>query len=268
MTTERLRLEERRDLVVRDIEELDQQVEGGEIDVATAQDLRSAYQRELESLEAAIERLPASAPELTVGSISRRDQAPRARSPRTVLISSIVIVVALSAAIALAARDTSPNGIDQATGPGALTVDPASVSSEELEAVVAANPNINGMRMALADRYFAAEDYGSALDHYLYIAENNPTADEESKVLARIGWMAYITDQPEAAEDYVLASLRVDPANAEATLYLGFITMYGLGDAEGAIPQLEAALELPNLSPSVVSQVEAALQEARQGGTP
>jgi tetratricopeptide (TPR) repeat protein len=149
-----------------------------------------------------------------------------------------------------------------------LTVDPASVSSEELEAVVAANPNINGMRMALADRYFAAEDYGSALDHYLYIAENNPTADEESKVLARIGWMAYITDQPEAAEDYVLASLRIDPTNAEATLYLGFITLYGLGDAEGAIPQLEAALELPNLSPSVVSQVEAALEEARQGGTP
>jgi len=114
----------------------------------------------------------------------------------------------------------------------------------------------------------SAEEYGSALDHYLYIAENNPTADEESKVLARIGWMAYITDQPEAAEDYVLASLRVDPANAEATLYLGFITMYGLGDVEGAIPQLEAALELPNLSPSVVSQVEAALEEARQGGTP
>jgi tetratricopeptide (TPR) repeat protein len=259
MTTERLRLEERHRLVVRDIEELDQQVEDGEIDVATAQDLRSAYQRELESLKAAIERLPATAPEVIVGSISRSDQAPRVRSPRTVLISSIVIVVALSAAIALAARDASPE---------ALTVDPASVSNEELEAVIAANPNINGMRMALADRYFAAEEYGSALDHYLYIADNNPTADEESKVLARIGWMAYITDQPEAAEDYVLASLRVDPANAEATLYLGFITMYGLGDAEGAIPQLEAALELPNLSPGVVSQIEAALQEARQGGTP
>ena len=95
-----------------------------------------------------------------------------------------------------------------------------------------------------------------------------PLPADESRALARVGWMAYLTDIPESAEEYILASLRVDPANGEAVLYLGFITYYGLGDAEAAIPQLEAALELPNLSDHVVIQIEAALEEARQAVTP
>ena len=140
------------------------------------------------------------------------------------------------------------------------------MSNEELEGVVAANPNINAMRLALADRYFAAEEYSSALDHYLYIAENDPTPTEEGIALARLGWMAYATGLSEAAEEYVLSSLDADPTNTEATLFLGFITLYGLEDAERAIPQLEAALEIPDLRADIVTQIEAALEEARGGG--
>lgn len=270
MISERSRLVQRRDVVRRDLEELAQQVADGEIDEATAAELNSSYARELEVLEAALKDLPEDLPEpeperapVAVKRVSQ--QATKARSPRRVVIGSLIIVVALSAAIAFAARDATPDE-PVAASPGGLTVDPTSVSNEQLEAVVAANPDVNAMRMALADRYFAAEDYGSALDHYLYIAENNPTPPEESKALARIGWMAYGTGLPEAAVEYVESSLAVDPTNDEATLFLGFILLYGVGDAQAAIPHLEEALQIPGLSADIVSQIQEALEDARAGG--
>lgn len=277
MTTERTELVERRELVKRDLEELGTQVEEGEVTAATAERLRSAYLAELDSLDHAIRDLPA--PEAA----SARERRPEARSkgngedgpsaggrsPKAIIVGSLVIVAILSVVIAFAARDSSPREQEGAeVGTGELTIDPDSVSNEQLEEVVAANPGIIGMRMALADRYFDAEEYGSALDHYLHIADNATDPTDESKALARIGWMAYITGLPQEADRYVAASLRVDPANAEGVLYRGFVTLYGLGDAAAAIPELESALQLSNLSANVVSQIETALDEAREATTP
>ena len=150
--------------------------------------------------------------------------------------------------------------------PGGLTVDPNSVSNDQLEDVVAQNPDINAMRMALADRYFEEENFSQALDHYLYIAENNPTPAEEGRALSRIGWMAYTTGQPETAEQYLQTSLTVDPTNAESKLFLGFVLLYGLEDAEAAIPWLEEVAEVPDLPPTLLAQVQDALDDARSGG--
>ena len=269
MTTERDRLLDRRDVVARDIEELAQQVTDGEIDEATASQMMEAYRIELEALDQQLAATPTPSPTTPADPDQAAVEAGqvKTRSPRRILVGSLILIAALSAAVAFAARDTTPEEVTSAA-PGGLAVDPASVSNEEMEAVVAANPEINAMRMALADRYFAAQEYGASLDHYLFIAENNPTPPEESKALARVGWTAYVTGLPEAAEQYVLSSLEVDPTNSEATLFLGFITLYGLEDAEAAIPQLEAALSIPGLPPDILSQVEQALVEARQGGTP
>lgn len=259
MTTERDRLVERRDLVRRDLLELAAQQQAGEVGSATAERLRQRYGSELDALDAAIADLPA-----VTGEVHQEEQPePVGRSPWRMLVGSAIVIGALALIVALAVRET---GSSDAGSPGGLTVDPASVSNEEMEAVVAANPGVNGMRIALADRYFDAEDYGAALDHYLIVAQNDPTADEEAKALARVGWIAYRTNLPEAARDYVVASLEVDPTNAEAKLYIGFIHLYGLGDPDTAIPQLEAALEIPNLSANVILQIEDALDEARSGG--
>jgi tetratricopeptide (TPR) repeat protein len=269
MTSERDRLRERRDLVARDLEELAAQVDEGEVDPETASRLEEDYRSELASIDAALSKLPEERKASPAAPVHRPPRArgpERARSTRRVVVGGVILVAALTAAIAFAARDTTPEPTVSAS-PGALTVDPATVSNEELEAVVAANPGITAMRMALADRYFEAEEYSAALDHYLTIAETTTVPEEESKALARIGWMAYITDQPEAAAQYMEVALEADPNNAEAILYRGFITMYGLGDPEAAIPQLEQALGLPNISDNVVSQIEQALDEARGGGT-
>jgi tetratricopeptide (TPR) repeat protein len=229
-----------------------------------AERLRTGYLGELASLEASLADMP------VVGEAPRTDvlaveaAKPRTRSTRRVIAGSVIVMAAVSVTIFLVVRDARPDGAGSLSGsPGDLIVDPSSVSDEQLEAVVAANPDLTAMRMALADRYYDDEEYGSSLDHYLYIADNSPDRLERSKALARVGWMAYITDQPEAAQDYILASLDADPSNAEALLFRGFITLYGLEDAETAIPQLEAALELSNLSPNVISQVNDALEDAR-----
>ncbi len=278
MTAERDRILERHELAVRDLRELEEQVESGEIDVDTAARLRAGYQRELEQVEAALGELPPTESRPASPPLERPAEQPAAgserategRSPRRVAVGSILLLASLTLIIFFAARDTEPDpvGPGAAAAPGELTVDPAAVSNEELEAVVAANPDITAMRMALADRYFEAEEYGASLDHYLYIAENTQDPREESKALARVGWMAYITDQAEAAAQYMEQSLLADPTNAEAILFRGFVTMYGLGDPEAAIPQLEAALDLTNLSDNVISQINDALDEARGGATP
>ena len=269
MTTDRDDLAERRDLIRRDLDELAAQVEKAEIGAATADRLRANYQAELELLDSALRELPEGPHEPAGAADAPEIVAPHSRSPRRMVVGSLVVITALSVAIGFAARDAEPqNSQPISSSPGELIVDPATVSNEQLETVVAANPNINGMRMALADRYFAAEDYGAALDHYLYIADNGPSPEEATKALARIGWMAYISGLADEAKTYVEASLTADPTNAEATLFLGFITLYGLGDAETAIPQLEAALDLPNLSANVISQIEDALTEARAGEAP
>jgi tetratricopeptide (TPR) repeat protein len=262
VTTERDRLVERRDLVRRDLLELAAQEQSREVAAATAQRLRHSYEVELDALDAAIADLPVQV--LTPDPDDRSGAEPAGRSPWRMVAGSLIVVGALAATVALVARNA---GSDDDASFAGLTVDPASVSNEEMETVVAANPDINGMRMALADRYFDAEEYGAALDHYLIIAQNDPAPGEEGKALARVGWIAYRTNLPEAARDYVMASLDVDPTNAEARVYIGFINLYGLGDAEAAIPQLEAALGIPNLSENVISQIEDALGEARNGGS-
>ncbi|MDR9450479.1 MAG: hypothetical protein RI637_04600, partial [Acidimicrobiia bacterium] len=61
-------------------------------------------------------------------------------------------------------------------------------------------------------------------------------------------------------------SLTVDPTNDETKLFLGFVLLYGLEDPDGALPWLEEVAQISELPPSILSQVEAAIAEARSGG--
>jgi cytochrome c-type biogenesis protein CcmH/NrfG len=270
--TDRKQLEERREVAKRDLTELAEQVDAGEIDDATAETLRAGYQTEIDDVSAQLGALSSPKKQHPSESASGADrpQAPQTRSTRRAIIGSVLVIAALSVAILLAAGDISPEPdttAPEAGAPGGLTVDPNTVSNEQLEEVVAQNPDINAMRMALADRYFDGQDYSQALDHYLSIAENNPTPAEEGRALSRIGWMAYQTGQPEAAEQYLQTSLTADPTRVETKLFLGFVLLYGLEDPETAIPWLEEVAEVPGLPDSVLEQVRAALDEARNGGS-
>lgn len=274
MTSDLNHLRERRESVRRDIEELALQVDEGEVDPETAERLRTSYERELDALDATLgeheDETPASAslpaePEPEPEPIEHLSREGRTRSTNRAVVGGVLLLGALAVIMYFAVQSAEPDDAAPAgAAPGDLIVDPATVSNEELEAIVAANPDVTAMRMALADRYFEAEAYGASLDHYLNIAENSSDPLERSKALARVGWMAYITDQPEAADEYLIRSLEADPTNSEAILYRGFVTLYGLEDAEAALPQLEAAQRLTNISQGVIDQIDDALEDARR----
>ena len=153
MTSDRKQLRERRDAVKRDIEELAHQVEEGEVAPETAERLQASYQHELDSLDAAlggqVDDVPApESPPTEPEPPQAVPRAERARSPRRVTVGAVLIVGALAAAVVFAGQSAEPDD----PAPGGLTVDPASVANEELEAIVAANPEVTAMRMAPTNR--------------------------------------------------------------------------------------------------------------------
>jgi tetratricopeptide (TPR) repeat protein len=270
-------LEERRRLAARDLEELTEQVEAGEIDEATAARLEEGYRAELADAEARLAKLGRSArPGSDRPAGSRREQpAPKSTpsagagarrpstSPRNILIGMIGVLVALTVVIVIAGRGGDEEGAAAAPPTSAgpeigSTGDPLA----DMEAAVAAHPESNEMRLALAGMYFDVGQYLPAMEHYMAVLDNEPTPDEESVALARVGWMAYVTDQPNAAVDYLNAALAIDPAYGEAKLFLGVVLLYGLEDHEAAIPVLEEVLEFPDLPEQLRPDVENMLAEA------
>jgi tetratricopeptide (TPR) repeat protein len=244
------RLEDRREHVLRDLDELSDQVAAGEMDTETADRLRAAYEAEL----GAMERGPQH---------DEPDDLPQGRSSRRTLAGAILLIGAFTVVIILAAQalrsgdEPSPQAdeSDVAATEGATL--------EQMEELVAANPDVPGMRLALADLYFAEGDYMSAIDHYLVLASAELPPEEESRTLGRIGWMAHATGQTDAAVQYITAALDIDPDYVEGKLFLGLVRLYGLEDVEGAIPLLEEVLAFPELQPGIRAEVEVALEEAR-----
>jgi tetratricopeptide (TPR) repeat protein len=100
------------------------------------------------------------------------------------------------------------------------------------------------MRLALARRYFQAGDFTAALPHFLGVLDRELNAE----ALASVGWMTYLSDEPDIAEDYVERSIEVEPDFPQAYWYLGNIRLLGLADPGGAIDPLERLLtyELPD----------------------
>lgn len=263
-------LDERVRNAQRDLEELAEQVDAGEIDETTAVRLEAGYRRELaeaQRLLAEIRGPERQAPARKRGPVVSEDGGATPRrasgSPRNVLVGMLVAMVALTVVIVIAGRGDDDGG---AAAP-ATTQGPEIGSSgdpiADMEAAVAAHPESNEMRLALAGMYFDLGQYLPAMEHYLAVLENDPAPDEESVALARVGWMAYVTDQPATAVEYFNAALAIDPAYGEAKLFLGVVLLYGMEDPEAAFPVLEEVLAFPDLPEQLRPDVERMLAEAR-----
>jgi tetratricopeptide (TPR) repeat protein len=255
-------LEERRRYALRDLEELAVQVATGELDEATAARLRAGYEAELAAVEQAVSEQADEQTAVEEEAPARPADSPlEGRSTGRAIAGAFILIGALTVVILLAAQvfqsDDGPGS--QAASDGSA-LDAAAIA--EMEEVVAAHPDVPGMRLALADLYFEQGDYGSAIDHYLTVLAGEMTVQEESHTMGRIGWMAYSTGQINAAVDYLNASLSADPGYHEGKLFLGMVTLYGLEDAAGALPLLEEVRALPNLNEQVRTQVEDAIRDA------
>lgn len=145
--------------------------------------------------------------------------------------------------------------------------DLADVSNETLEAAVASNPEIYGMRLALAERYFSENDFRSAFPHYLTIAEApDAPGGQAVTALVRLGWMAWLSNaEVEDALRLFDQALDIDPSSWFARYYKGQVLWCGAGDNEAAAGLFEQALDDPDLSGDSRAQVEADLAAVTSG---
>lgn len=189
---------------------------------------------------------------------------------RRALIGAVVLTGSFAVIVVVAAGSLQErNGA--ATGVADLgEQDLSEVSNETMEAVIAANadnPQVNGMRLALADRYYQALDYRSAFPHYLAVAESpDARADEAITALVRLGWMAYDGNgEVDTALTLIDSALDIDPASQAALYMKGTILWCGSGDNQAATAIFTGLLDDPDLDDSSRPQIESDLEQASAG---
>lgn len=271
MTMERERHLERRDRALRDLVELDRQVLAGELSTDDEQQLRDGYERDVATALQAVERLDADAAATAVSpSAVAEHRGRRGRATRLGLYGagfSAVVVAGLLLPGNLLDRPEGGfvTGNEALENPGAAQPAPASeadlskVTDAEMEAVIAANPEVIGMRLALADRYTASGQYDLAAVHYRKVLEQDPSNPQGK---ASLGWLMFQLGESDQAARLVDEALQTAPELVVGWWYKANIRLYGFDDPGGAISALDTLRARPQLSPEVRDQVETLRQEA------
>jgi cytochrome c-type biogenesis protein CcmH/NrfF len=198
--------------------------------------------------------------------------APRSQPRRQRVAVALVAVIMLGAigfavTRALVSRPAGGyvTGIE-AAGAGQATQLPASgrdlskVSDAELEAVVAANPDVLGMRLALAHRYFDRREYRKALAHYKAVIARGP----DPEALSHVGWITFVVaKRPDLAEQLLEGSLERRPGDGEALWFLANVQLYGLQDSRAAVATLTRLRALPGLPAADRRDIERLLGKAQ-----
>lgn len=203
----RSELEQRLALIQRELREVELQQAAGELDSATAERLKATYRGERAEIEADL--------------VTAQRPPSERRSPRRVLAGGVILLVAfvvvvIAAVTALDSEESLPVGGS----------DLSQISNETMLAVIEANsdnPQINAMRLALAERYFEVFDYSAALPQFQAVLDNDPTSREASEALGRMGWMVHASGSSDVAENLLLRSVEADPANTEARWFLSIV---------------------------------------------
>jgi tetratricopeptide (TPR) repeat protein len=255
------RIREQLQQVERDLAEITEQEAGGELDPATVERLRTRYEAERGDL---LHKLSDNPPPVASPAPAERLITGRRLAGATILA---VAAAGLTIGVVNATGDSQgAEGVasDVVAGGG---VDLDNISNEQMEAVIAENPDIAPMRLALADRYFAEGEFGDALTHYMYVLDTLGVDDPGA--LANVGWMTYQSGVPDVAASFVERSLELEPDGGVGYWYLANIRFYGLDDAAGAVEPLQNLLRYDNLPEELRTAAEellAAAEAARGAG--
>ncbi|HEX2421329.1 MAG TPA: cytochrome c-type biogenesis protein CcmH [Acidimicrobiia bacterium] len=198
--------------------------------------------------------------------------SPLATSGRTRWVVGAVLVLAGAVVVGTIGQFRQSRPEDQSlAGVAGEGFDPDSISNETMEAVIAAeadNPQINGMRLALADRYFDEGDYQNAFAHYQAVLDSEPAAAEAAAAYTRLGWMVYDGNgETDLGLELIERALALVPEDAFALYLKGRVTWCGKDDAEGAAEIFDRVLTTPGLDSEVRTQVAADLETAASGAS-
>ncbi len=242
-------LEDAKRAVARDLADLDAQAAAGELDTATLARLRADYESERDALNETVIQPPG--------------HTPRSRG-RTMAGAAVLIggALVLTVGVVLTVRDRTPGDlITGGVASEAQSLDFSTISDEELEATVAANPDSIPMRLALAARHFNAGDFSAALDHYIEVLNR----ERHPEALANVGWMTFQSGDSDNALQFVEQSLALSDELPLPYWYLANIRYRGYDDAAGAVAPLETLLRfeaLPDEFRAIVSDLLAEVRAA------
>lgn len=184
------------------------------------------------------------------------------------LVGGLVLAGALGASVVIAGFFIQ----DRETGPLLGVANPSDedisqISNQTMEAVVAANPEILGMRLALAERYFEEGDYRAAFPHYLAVAESElATGEELVAALVRLGWMAWDGNrETETALGLFDQALSIDGSSPTALYLKAQVLWCGMDDVEQAAGLLSQVLTSDRLPQGAHQEVQADLEAVQRG---
>ncbi len=241
------RTREQIDLLYQELEDVDAQVVDGDLDEETADEIRSRYKAELAALEASA---AASAAAVDDDADEGPEKASGIRRLNGRALAGIALVTVAMTVIGVFAvqsinnqRITGADGIvgDVVRGEDQINLD--DISNEEMEQIVAANPDIVPMRLALARRYFEDGDFDMALEHYFEVLDREQSAE----ALANVGWMTFLSNRPDIAVTYVETALDREPGYIAAEWYLGniYIALGRNGEATVLLTKIVASDQVP-----------------------
>lgn len=247
-------------LLREELADLDRQVADGDLDPATADRLAARYRSDLARLED-MERSDESAGEGPGDGAESVTQS-RLRVSGRALAGIAIVGVALVAITAFAVsslRDAEGAGAEGVVGDVLSEggdVDLSSISNEQMEQVVAENPDVIGMRLALARRYFEAGEFDRALDHYFEVLER----DQHPEALANVGWMTYLSDRPDVAVGYLEAALQRQPDYLPAQWFIANVYVT-LGRPDDSVPYLTSLLRADDVPDAIRENATALLRQ-------
>lgn len=268
MSLDRELLEQQRDQALRDLLDLQRQAGEGEIPAAVAENLRRRYEADAAR---AIDVL-AQQPETEHPTAARLRRRPRARS-LAYLATAAVAVFALVVLLPQYVADRPDGGFvtgneaaqpaPTPTGTAPQPRDLSTVTDAEMEAVIDANPDVLGMRLALARRYLDKEQYDKAAEHYGEALKQDPGNPD---VQAQSGWLLFKTGNPAAALRFVDRALQIDPGSHETLWFKANILLHGRKDPTGALEVLRSLDGRGDLPADLREDVKQAIATAERAG--
>jgi tetratricopeptide (TPR) repeat protein len=229
-STERVALEEWRDRALEDLAALERSTAADLLDGDLVERLRRNSQAEVAAALEALDRVDGP--------------RPAARWHRAPLVACAL--AALVGLVALAATAVGPRpaggfvtgGVaadsDDAAVDPARGRDLASVSNEDMEEVVRANPDVVPMRLALVERYLRAGDPEKARRHALRALERPLDDAERARALKYLGWSTALVDRPAEGAALLEESLSLVPTDLDTMWFLGNVRLDAGGDPAGA----------------------------------
>ncbi len=259
MSGERARLRELADQALRELVELDRQVDDGEIPDAAAAGLRDRYETTAARALAALDTVDEQPP-----SEPAKPRRSRGRVAAYTL-TAIAAVIAAAVLLPLSVGERPDGGFVTGNEIGApaapaLSRAPATVSNAELEAVVADNPGVIGMRLALAQRYVDQGDYERAAEHYAEALRRDPG---NPAAQAHFGWLLLQVGRPVEAMEWVDRALAAPQPPLDALWFKANIALRGVNDPATALAALDR-MRQRDLPSTVAQQVDELAAAARQ----